>query len=481
MLLKRVCALCTDLFFAWIGSKLAYIVGIPYIYPVLGLPIFARLAFWAWLVYDGRDKIQVLTPSYPTGNIVDIYLSPVHMLDYIRGRVMMLGSPYPDVVKIYFGFKPIIFTCSSKSVRAVLKEQKECYEMGRFFKNLYKFIPFIVVAETEEWRPQRTAMEPAFRSSNLKAIADTIVIEKGRTLLKKIEEAKNGQIKNLWGLLTDTMLEIMVQAFFGYDLSYMTHLTTVDRKVNSCGRALQYISDNTVYLAFPGAMLYIPLTNGYARAIKDLREVVDDILKSFTENKQNKTKPGGSLLELMMQSKNMTQQAVRDNVLGFIIVGNETTATFFSWILVMLAKHPNVQKRVFVEVETTFGRNRDPLKDDLEKLVYLKQVIKEVGRMRPAVLAVDRKAKIDTTIMHHPIYKGRVVVFSPYLVNYDPNEWENAEEFNPDRWTDGLNRDKCAYATFGAGPRACIGERMAFDILVIFTVSPPHTHIFFFC
>ncbi|KAG8740476.1 hypothetical protein FRC11_000255 [Ceratobasidium sp. 423] len=52
-----------------------------------------------------------------------------------------------------------------------------------------------------------------------------------------------------------------------------------------------------------------------------------------------------------------------------------------------------------------------------------------------------------------------VQVFSTGL-HYNPNYWENPEEFNPERFMDPhWNRD--AFISFSVGPRACIGRRFS--------------------
>jgi cytochrome P450 len=66
---------------------------------------------------------------------------------------------------------------------------------------------------------------------------------------------------------------------------------------------------------------------------------------------------------------------------------------------------------------------------------------------------------------------GLELMFSPYLVHRDPRWWPEPEQFRVERWLEGAGpRTGTAYFPFGAGPRACVGARMATVQLVAATM-----------
>ena len=63
------------------------------------------------------------------------------------------------------------------------------------------------------------------------------------------------------------------------------------------------------------------------------------------------------------------------------------------------------------------------------------------------------------------IPKGTVIHISIYAMHRDERWWQDAEQFKPERWvgdkTGGDRSGGLAYLPFGAGPRMCIGYKLA--------------------
>lgn len=68
------------------------------------------------------------------------------------------------------------------------------------------------------------------------------------------------------------------------------------------------------------------------------------------------------------------------------------------------------------------------------------------------------------------IPRGSVVSISPYLTHHDPDIWDRAQEWYPERWLQEegslkhLNDGQIRYMPFGAGNHKCPGEKMAIMI-----------------
>ena len=64
----------------------------------------------------------------------------------------------------------------------------------------------------------------------------------------------------------------------------------------------------------------------------------------------------------------------------------------------------------------------------------------------------------------YDIPKGTDIFINHFALHHDPKEWENPEQFNPERFleADGTSKAKPkAWLPFSAGRRACLAEKIA--------------------
>ncbi|KAM0272213.1 hypothetical protein ACHAQH_008795 [Verticillium albo-atrum] len=154
---------------------------------------------------------------------------------------------------------------------------------------------------------------------------------------------------------------------------------------------------------------------------------------------------------------------------------HETTASALTWACYLLAKQPEIQKKVRQEVLESIpagltGGLTSNLAGILEQLPYLNGTINETLRLYPTVPMTQRQAIRDTQIGSQFIPKGTSIVLSIWYVNRSPDVWgPDAGEFRPERWiTDDLKPNQNGgassnydFLTFLHGPRSCIGQGFA--------------------
>ncbi len=126
-----------------------------------------------------------------------------------------------------------------------------------------------------------------------------------------------------------------------------------------------------------------------------------------------------------------------------------------------LANNPGAAEKLHAELDSVLG-DRTPALDDLYRLPYTLQVIKEVLRLYPPApfyirdsIAEDNLGGFNT--------QGLPILMSPYYTHRHPDFWENPLEFNPDRWTSEqeAKMHPYAYHPFAAGQRVCIGNNFS--------------------
>lgn len=239
-------------------------------------------------------------------------------------------------------------------------------------------------------------------------------------------------------------LLILMDTLFGVDF-------TVDlpQLWTSLLRVLQYISPG-VWLLWRDAP-----RPGYERAIRQ----VDDYLYRIIAERRRNPRPTEDLLDLLVRAPGMTDALIRDQLLTMLIAGHDTSTALLAWTLHLLGAHPEAMERARAEVDAVIGR-ADPTYEHVEALDYLDRVVKESLRLYPPIHVGTRRALADLGCQGYRLPAGERVLYSIYLTHRDPQQWEDAGVFRPDRFVARRGQrthQPYAYVPFGGGPRNCIG------------------------
>ena len=161
----------------------------------------------------------------------------------------------------------------------------------------------------------------------------------------------------------------------------------------------------------------------------------------------------------------MTEEEIIAQCWIFLIAGFETTATTLGYLTYALALNPEVQEKLYNEVKTAMGSDKEISYDDLHRLPYLDACISETLRVYPPVIRLEREVNQDFKLGDSEIklYKGQLVEIPVYAVHHCEDYFKNADQFIPERFLPE-NRNQIipyTYMPFGTGPRNCIGMRFA--------------------
>jgi len=160
------------------------------------------------------------------------------------------------------------------------------------------------------------------------------------------------------------------------------------------------------------------------------------------------------------------------NIFGLFIAGHETTATALSAVSNLMRAYPDLQEKLFLEMNEHIGTEKVPTLEELEKLTYLNQFLEESLRLYVSGILPTRKATEDIVYKDIIIPKGVTVGINISAIHENPNYWENPEEFDPDRFSveNKKGRNNFAYMPFSLGPRQCIGNTFSLIEQKLFVV-----------
>lgn len=165
--------------------------------------------------------------------------------------------------------------------------------------------------------------------------------------------------------------------------------------------------------------------------------------------------------------KRLSDDEIIANAWVFLLGGFETTANTLTSAAYLLACNPEVQERLYQELNDNIEDGSESLNyETVNKLSYLDQVLSETLRIYPPVVSfITRDTEKDTRLGEYFVPSGTNIVIPLWQIHHDPNLWPDPENFDPDRFCPEIkaseSRHPMSYIPFGAGPRSCVGVRFA--------------------
>lgn len=148
-----------------------------------------------------------------------------------------------------------------------------------------------------------------------------------------------------------------------------------------------------------------------------------------------------------------------------IFRGTDTTALLTEWVMAELILHPEVQEKLYKEIESAVG-NKAVTDADVAGLPYLQSVVKETLRVHPPgpLLSWARLSTSDVQLSNGMLIPAKTTAMvNMWAITHDPKVWEDPLEFKPERFMDAdvdVRGCDLRLAPFGAGRRVCPGKNL---------------------
>ncbi|GAB1201341.1 hypothetical protein APSETT444_010732 [Aspergillus pseudonomiae] len=161
-----------------------------------------------------------------------------------------------------------------------------------------------------------------------------------------------------------------------------------------------------------------------------------------------------------------------------LIIGAADTSQISTWsFLEAMLQYPDVQQKARAQIEAVVG-DRLPEFADLERIPYIRCIMKELWRWRPPVsLGHPHVTTKDIIYKGQKIPKGARLHLNAWAISHDPKRHEDPDRFWPERYADdhtttmqSINSSdvtKRDHFAFGAGRRICPGYHVAERSLAI--------------
>ncbi|KAJ0233127.1 Protein LUTEIN DEFICIENT 5 [Hirschfeldia incana] len=384
---------------------------------------------------------------------------------------------YGGIFRLTFGPKSFLIVSDPSIAKHILKDNAKAYSKG-ILAEILDFVmgKGLIPADGEIWRRRRRAIVPALHMKYVAAMISLFGEASDRLCQKLDSAASAGEEVEMESLFSRLTLDIIGKAVFNYDFDSLTNDTGVIEAVYTVLREAEDRSVSPIPVwDIPIWKDISPRQRKVATSLKLINDTLNDLIATckrmveeeelqFHEEYMNERDP--SILHFLLASgDDVSSKQLRDDLMTMLIAGHETSAAVLTWTFYLLTTNPNVVAKLQEEVDSVIG-DRFPTLEDMKKLKYTTRVMNESLRLYPQPPVLIRRSLENDTLGPYPIKRGEDIFISVWNLHRSPLHWDDAEEFNPERWPlDGPNPNETnqnfSYLPFGGGPRKCIGDMFA--------------------
>ncbi len=366
-----------------------------------------------------------------------------------------LADRYGDIVELKVLNKPWFLIRHPDDIESVLVKHARIMLRDEYVVVLERALgKGLLTSDGDLWKRQRKLMSQAFVPKRIKSYGDAMV----SVTESALAPWRDGEVVNLHDEISRITMQVAASVLFGEGISPADVLAVREgmHDVN------EYLANSPEAITKLPSWVPTPRNVRMNRAVAKIDEVIYGIIA-----RRRAAPPRDDLLGTLLAAQDddghrMSDQQLRDEAITLFLAGHETTALLLAHAFYLLSKHPDVERRLFAEVDSVLG-GRAATAEDVRSLAFTDRVLKETMRLYPPAWTTGREVGEDVEIGGYLIPKGAQILTSQWVVHRDPRWFPNPEGFDPDRWAPERAADlpKFAYFPFGGGPRVCIGNHFA--------------------
>lgn len=402
------------------------------------------------------------------------YRNPIRIFEaFYHGAENEAGSGRHNRYLYVGGAAPVLLSREPAVIKAILSDTGD--KPGEFDRDTAPTVGIaratgedsLLYANGEVWRRQKrlaakpfsrtTLFQPEEFSEFEQTFRRTAVERLGRLRTRQQESGERVTRVSLESEIQVVMLEMLVNNFFGGDVSYEE---LRDRHVPAITLLIDHMIRDTVARRLE---TFSAILTGRAARLRRSRADFETLTDIALEGR----KKGRGLWRQF--ASDAPDAKLRANIRVFLAGALEATTSFAGWALSHLSRASDLQDRIYEEVKEV--EVYDP--ENLAKANMLNLVLEETLRLTPSLYFLPRRATVDKWVELEDgrkmfIPEGTQIRLDVWHANRCEEFWGEAVTgypatvFAPNRWEVLAKRGKSPKETlhfgFGYGPRVCPGK-----------------------
>lgn len=370
----------------------------------------------------------------------------------------------------------------ARAIRDVLEVENlpKSADVRRGFKTIFYRKGGILAAPWKRWIEERRTTAPALSEAAVGELAPRFY-QGAKPILELLEQAAgNGTVLEMdqcfTALTLDTIGLVCLGRSFGMG-ERLLHGNEEPVPFSAAVRVLEREALRQMTLPLRILKWFRP-----GEKFHEARQVVDDFLEDciaarIREREVGVNKDITDLINILLDAEAdglITRDDVKGQLFVFLFAGHDTTAHTLTWLLYEVSLNEDLQESLYQEIRAALPDKDGFVLDPSvlrHKLPLLDAVWQETNRLHPAAATGPSRVVGRSSLVIH-LENGQSVripprvnvSIPPYALHRNPKYWPDPLVFNPSRFLDknaNEKRDPMSFLPFSAGPRNCIGARLA--------------------
>uniref|UniRef100_A0AAT9UUU3 Cytochrome P450 3634A3 n=1 Tax=Maconellicoccus hirsutus TaxID=177089 RepID=A0AAT9UUU3_MACHI len=408
------------------------------------------------------------------GNGFDFYRGGTDAMD----KLLAYSEKYGHIYRLWFGKHLLVGLTKAEDLEDVFMNSKMLGkpEIFRPFQDFWG--DGLFTGPMHIWKKNRKRFQPIF-GNNIMSVYTPEFNDKIYAVVDVMKQLVDGEEFDAWNYLPYLSFDVITKTSLNVELDWN------DKSVLQFHECVK-IGMETSFLKMFRPWLHVEWIRNlfYKKQSERVRKNMLKFSQQTVKNKMHEiekeiitrgknaiqnSEEGISLKSFLTTAYELQREAnneklLHDEIITMITGGTDTTAITNSFFLLAIAIHQDIQAKLYDEIFEVFGdSDRYADHDDIKRMPYLDQVMKETLRRFTLVPIILRETEDDCKIGDRVFPAGTAVLISIAGVHYNREYYPDPMNFNPANFDPKIveKRHKLTFLPFSVGARNCIGQNYA--------------------